>query len=55
LWDCTVVAVLKSRKGGHFEVFGEWLVHCDRLVGPVKEGTEDIWWILECQDYTRLW
>jgi hypothetical protein len=24
-------------------------------VGETANGTEDIWWILEGQDYPRLW
>jgi hypothetical protein len=25
------------------------------FVGETKNGTEDIWWILEGKDYPRLW
>jgi hypothetical protein len=25
------------------------------FVGETANGTEDIWWILEGQDYPRLW
>jgi len=39
--SCTKVVGANARKWGHFEVFGEWLVRCDRLVGLVKEGTEE--------------
>jgi len=25
------------------------------FVGETKNGTEDLWWILEGEDYPRLW
>ena len=25
------------------------------FIGEIENGTDDIWWILEGQDYPRLW
>ena len=34
---------------------GTFLDACWDFVDETQTGTEDIWWILEGQDYPRLW
>ncbi len=42
LYGCSTVVGTDGQKWGHLGVDAE-------------NGTEDIWWILEGQDYPRLW
>jgi hypothetical protein len=59
-WDSQTSGQINSDGGiglttGEMQMAGTFLVAGWDFVGETANGTEDLWWILEGQDYPRLW
>lgn len=59
-WDIETSGPSNSDGGtgkttAEMQIAGTFLEACWDFVDETENVTEDIWWILEGQDYTRLW
>jgi hypothetical protein len=53
--SCQLESAGSSQTAARMEAAGTSFTAGWDLAGEPKNGTEDLWWILEGKDYPRLW